>query len=93
MVIALIASACGLSRQEWAAIGTEISKADSAYKKGAGLTDAQGNPKPSTATGFLKSSVQTGATRQCTYDVVGSLHVKTMRAVDICPVTMTFPFP
>ena len=93
VALTVITSACGLSQQEWAAIGTGIAKADSAYKKGAGLTDAQGNPKPSTATGFLKSSVQTGSTRQCTYDVVGALHVKTMKAVDICPITMAFPFP
>lgn len=90
MVLTLATSACGLSMQQWA---TELAKADSAYAKGAGLTDENGKRKPSTAKGFLKSNLVTGTTRQCSYDVVGNLHVKTMRAVDICPLTMEFPFP
>lgn len=48
---------------------------------------------PPTVTGFLKSEVTTGMTKQCFYDVVGSVHTVTQAAASLCPLTASFPMP
>ncbi len=49
-------------------------------------------PKP-TALGIFKSEVTTGMTKQCFYDVLGSLHTVTQPLVSLCSLTATFPVP
>lgn len=75
-------TACGITAEQWKEIG-----------KGSQPKAAAPVKAPSTAHGFLKSSIATGTTRQCTYDVVGNVHIVTMRSVDICPLGKEFPFP
>lgn len=39
-------------------------------------------------TAFFKYERVTGMTKQCYYDYLGSEYVRTMRSIDICPLTI-----
>jgi hypothetical protein len=39
-------------------------------------------------TAFFKYERVTGSTKQCYYDYLGSEYVRTMRSIDLCPLTI-----
>jgi hypothetical protein len=44
-------------------------------------------------TAFLKGEVTTGMTKQCIYDALGSLHTRTLRSIDLCPLSIQVVSP
>jgi hypothetical protein len=45
-------------------------------------------PRPQTVTAFLKGEQVTGMTKQCFYDGLGSGYTRTIRSVDLCPLSI-----
>ena len=45
-------------------------------------------PTPRTVTAFKTGEVTTGATKQCQYNGLGNTYTRTMRAIDLCPLSI-----
>jgi hypothetical protein len=45
-------------------------------------------PKPRTVTAFKTGEVTTGATKQCHYNGLGNAYTRTMRSIDLCPLSI-----